>query len=558
MKLQKFDIGAEIISILTKGMYPNPYDAVREYIQNAIDAKAKNVSVKVRNNTLVIEDDGSGMNHDILRKALRIGVSDKRPGKDVGFMGIGIYSAYHLCDKLEIISRGDNDMPNKLTMNFGDMKALLIQQKEQRLKNEISGNDLIDLQSLLEDYIEITEDNEIPTTDFPEQGTRIKLSDIDPIFYSELSKFNDLADYLREVIPLHFDKKNFTWGAKIETEIIRICDEKNAHFEIINLELQVEARIETLYRPYKDIDFNKQGKSPQEPRFYPIKDADTFWGVAWGCLNDIRKVVTTENIRGFILKKQGFSIGNRENMVKYFPQLHTFFDRYVGEIIVTNERLLPTASRNDFEFSVLRTRFFEALQEVTAKFDEEGGNFQEWTKADEEVAKNTESLKKFNANYNLAKNAEALVSLISEVKNLSSNIEKRIKRKAFSPDKENYFATKTKVEELSEQVKILETSIQDKINSLIDHKKQTKEDREKSLKITQNIQKLNPPKIEENKYESILDLLEDLDIEPNEKLQTILEILDEKYIETFAKTKTMYYQILNDLKTEIQQRLETL
>jgi len=35
MKLSKFDIGAEIISILTKGMYQDPRDALREYIQNA-------------------------------------------------------------------------------------------------------------------------------------------------------------------------------------------------------------------------------------------------------------------------------------------------------------------------------------------------------------------------------------------------------------------------------------------------------------------------------------------------------------------------------------------
>ena len=36
MKVDKFDIGAEIISILTKGMYPDPRDAVREYIQNQL------------------------------------------------------------------------------------------------------------------------------------------------------------------------------------------------------------------------------------------------------------------------------------------------------------------------------------------------------------------------------------------------------------------------------------------------------------------------------------------------------------------------------------------
>ena len=68
MKLSKFDIGAEIISIITKGMYPDPKDALREYIQNGVDAHAKKMSVKIRQESIVVEDDGIGMNSDTLRK----------------------------------------------------------------------------------------------------------------------------------------------------------------------------------------------------------------------------------------------------------------------------------------------------------------------------------------------------------------------------------------------------------------------------------------------------------------------------------------------------------
>ena len=104
MKLSKFDIGAEIISIITKGMYPDPKDALREYIQNGIDAKAKDISIKIRQESIVIEDDGKGMNRKTLRDSVRMGVSDKNPSKDIGFMGIGIYSSFHLCGKMTIFS----------------------------------------------------------------------------------------------------------------------------------------------------------------------------------------------------------------------------------------------------------------------------------------------------------------------------------------------------------------------------------------------------------------------------------------------------------------------
>jgi len=35
------DIGAELLPVITRGLYRDPLDALREYIQNAIDAKAK-------------------------------------------------------------------------------------------------------------------------------------------------------------------------------------------------------------------------------------------------------------------------------------------------------------------------------------------------------------------------------------------------------------------------------------------------------------------------------------------------------------------------------------
>ena len=115
MELKKSDIGAELLSILTRGMYLDPLDALREYVQNGVDAKAKNIFIKIRQNTVVIEDDGEGMNATTMRKAIRLGISDKNPAKDVGFMGIGLYSSFHLCDKLLIYSKTKNVSPS----NFG-------------------------------------------------------------------------------------------------------------------------------------------------------------------------------------------------------------------------------------------------------------------------------------------------------------------------------------------------------------------------------------------------------------------------------------------------------
>ena len=230
MKLSKFDIGAEIISILTKGMYQDPRDALREYIQNAVDANSENIDVKIRQNSIIVEDDGTGMDYKVLRKAVRIGVSDKKPGKDVGFMGIGIYSAYHLCDKLIIYSKTKDSLPHKLEMNFSKMKEVLSEQKDLRLKNELSGDEFIDLQTLLEKYIFLSDENTLDPTEYPKKGTRVELIGVEPHFYKELTNFDFVANYLKDVVPLHFNFEEFEWGKEIEDKITKFV-------EILNLVL---------------------------------------------------------------------------------------------------------------------------------------------------------------------------------------------------------------------------------------------------------------------------------------------------------------------------------
>jgi hypothetical protein len=551
MKLSKFDIGAEVISIITKGMYPDPKDALREYIQNGVDAMGKNLQVKIRQESIVIKDDGKGMNHNVLRNAVRVGISDKNPTKNVGFMGIGIYSSFHLCEKLTIYSRGSENISNKLEMDFGKMKSILGNQKEERLSGKIKTEELIDLQTILETCISLTENGELNDEEFPAQGTSVELTKIEPEFYTALSNFDEVAEYLRNVIPLHFDDKNFRYANEIEMKITQLCKEKGQKFELINLSLQVNSRIETLYRPYKNMDFYRDIE-PQNPLFFSIEKNGVFFGVAWGCLNSVRKKMDNKSLRGFILKKQGFSIGNREGLIKFFPRGNTFFDRYSGEVIIVNSKILPNASRNDIEYSPLRSSFYEALTDVANKFDEKGQEYQEYSKGDDELATLLDKFKKEIGSYNeYEEDSERLVGTIVILKGIYKEIDGRIKRHGFREESE------PKAKELLANVKNLESTIQARIKVVTEKNKRPKPivqtiSKTDIAKNTSNIE-VNKPLETLKNYECLYDLLIDIDIKVEDDLKNLLYLIDEIFIQKVARSKAEYYQLLQQFKERAQE-----
>jgi hypothetical protein len=545
IKITKHDIGAEIISILTKGMYPDPRDALREYVQNGVDANAKNIEIKIRGNSIVIEDDGEGMDEGTMRKAIRIGISDKNPKIDVGFRGIGIYSSFHLCDNLYIYSKSNNDAPHLLIFDFKKMREILHQQQTARLKGRLSGNELVDLQSLLEKHIEF---RALELDKFPKMGTRVEMINLDPNFFKSLSKFDEVAEYLRQVVPLYFDPERFRWAQEIENRISEICKEYKAEFKLVNLTLQVNMQIKKLYRPYSDDLFEEE---PLKPLFKEIKTRGYFFGVAWGCLNSSRSKISDRDLRGFLVKKQGFAIGKRINVAKYFGRT-TYFDRYIGEIIVVHPDLLPNAPRTDFEISSLRVLFYEALSEVANYFNEKANEYQEYTKGDEQLDEAVKRLKELEANISFyAENTEQLIDIIVEVRRIHDEIEGRLERKALRKER------KEEAESVVESAKALEREIQKFINQTRKGIKAEYRGKSPEVKAIERIKRLPEIKLKKHEKlpENLTEVFDILGIPISEQLKKALELIDERFIQASASNKADYFLILKNLKEEMEDLL---
>jgi len=545
IRITKHHIGAEVISILTRGMYPDPKDALREYVQNGVDANAKNIEIKIRGTSIVVIDDGHGMSEDTMKAAIRVGISDKNPNADVGFRGIGIYSAFHLCDELCIYSKAKSKQtPYRLTFNFKGMRETLKKQEFDRLSGKITGEQLIDLQSILQSNIKLKKQD---VTKFPKTGTRVEIKGLDNSFFKSLAKFDEVASYLRQVVPLHFDQENFKWGKKIEKKICDICEKHNTALNLVNLNLQVDSKKENLYRAYTDKLFHEN--SPMLPVFQNIKLNNDFFGVAWGCLNQIRRKITDTELRGFILRKQGFALGKRSDMSRHFGKRTTYFDRYIGEIIVVTPDLLPNAARTDFEVSTLRTDFYKCLADVATSYNNKADEHQEFTKGDEELDKAIEYIEKVEDNilYSYEK-TDQLLDYLVEVRQISDQLKKRINRQVLRPQSID------RGKEVLKFARNLEKQIQIFISKSRSKKSQTTPE-DKSNKRRKKTPKKQSQSTSQTYPDTLVGVFESLDVTLSKDLNKSLEILDEKFVQASTSSKADYLEILKELKDELEELL---
>ncbi|MBI5606280.1 MAG: ATP-binding protein [Deltaproteobacteria bacterium] len=111
-------ISHRIIQLFSEGLYSSPNKAVEELVSNSFDAGAQNVHIilspdlREANATIVVIDDGEGMNNEGLKKHWIIGESTRRRvssrRKPIGKFGIGKLSTYVLASKLTHISKFGN------------------------------------------------------------------------------------------------------------------------------------------------------------------------------------------------------------------------------------------------------------------------------------------------------------------------------------------------------------------------------------------------------------------------------------------------------------------
>ncbi|QDY32708.1 ATP-binding protein [Clostridium sporogenes] len=114
---------------------------IAELIKNSKDANAKNITVDLSNyqNTIIIKDDGDGMNsEDIANKWGVVASNNKINNGLLGGKGIGRFSLFKLCNRFTIITRKVDSSELEFTI---DRNVLMSYSKAEDFKTEIYTNE---------------------------------------------------------------------------------------------------------------------------------------------------------------------------------------------------------------------------------------------------------------------------------------------------------------------------------------------------------------------------------------------------------------------------------
>lgn len=530
----KEDIGGEILPTLTSGLYRDTLDALREYIQNAIDAGTRDIDIAIDPDVVSIRDTGRGMTGEEARRAIRLGISDKNPAENIGFRGIGIYSAFNLCNSLEIYTKSERDETEyRIYFNFERIRRDLGEEEERRRRGLAPE---LFLELLLEDSVFVEPS---PTRVITGHGTIAILSGLLSEAYRRLNTWDMVVDYLQNVVPLPFSPA-FKYGPQIQERF----DKEN--IPVVPVTLTLGRHQESLYRPYTDSIFKYGGKHP--PAFFDIKDkkAGSF-GFAWVCVNDARETIKNLKVRGLLVKKSGFSLSDRRYLEPYFGRT-VYSRRITGEVIVADPRLIPNAARSDFENNSARQDFLEALPRFTREVDNWANRIQESDLAHEVLADITIRLSEITGQLpHIQRDREALLKLNADLVDLDRQLKPQVKRLE-SIDKEA----------LTRAQQLLHGAQSFVREALVSQRRIRTKFEEEIVKAVQRREEISPTAEQEARREDIpnhlLQVLDAYDLWDSSELRRVLQYFDESLLRTNLDSPT-YARVIQELREYLEESL---
>ncbi len=368
VQLESWEVGGELLDILSRGLYSDAKDALREYVQNGVDAEAEHTLITVDGSQAVIRDDGHGMDEEGIRIARRFGMSEKSPREMVGYRGIGIYSAFGICEEMTITSR-QAGMDNLVgwTFQFGEMRRLLEADKASDARHGVG------LPDLMYQYSELFVEPYHGNAD--DHFTVVEIDGLGEEYRAQLNNAGEVNDYLLNTIPVAFSEDGY--GDTVNGWLADYVDLNPVR---ITLRIADESEI-NVHPPVA------KGVYSPESDWIRAPD-DTPLAFVWYALSTNGKQLPMHEgseVSGFLMKVKGFTLGNRLALKGLWPAVGggTLYHHYTGEVhILATDQIYPNAARNDLESSPARQLFVKQAEDFFYPLSRKARAMQAMTRGD--------------------------------------------------------------------------------------------------------------------------------------------------------------------------------
>jgi Histidine kinase-, DNA gyrase B-, and HSP90-like ATPase len=375
---------APAVLILSSDLYPRKLEIVREYIQNASDAidafaaiadilkdtSEPQIKISIQGRSLLIFDNGIGMNQEEVSKLRRIAYSEKKAGEEAGYKGIGKLAGIAVADKLKISSTSYGDTKlHHFEFRAKDMREEIGQKKKQGVIEHASDA--------------IIRHTTLWSTDI-DRAAHFTLVEVRGISEScpELLDANRLKEYIGDIAPVDFSPE-FKWGARLSQHLRQNVPDYSP--KTVYLSKQNGERIR-ICKPYDN------SMMIAEPEYIEVHDKENLnntlalcWYATKGqeVLGQIRpagKIFSvdgeTDDLRdkkrfaGLVYKLFGFSVGDRSLPVRtLWGQSGPRALWFTGEIHIIDKNVLPTTDRSDFVENDSRARLYNAGERIPIKLN---------------------------------------------------------------------------------------------------------------------------------------------------------------------------------------------
>ncbi len=343
-------VGKDILELLSTSMYVDPFSIYREYVQNAadsIDEARENGLLGDREpgrvefmlegsgRTMRIRDNGIGVQSgDFVGRLTSFGASAKRGRGARGFRGVGRLAGLGYCQELVFRTRalGDKNV-SELRWDCRKLKAALR-----------SGEQNGDLQDLVRETVAI---REVDGAGYPEHFFEVELQGLVRHRNDQLLDPVAIGGYLSQVAPLPFSP-DFKFNGVIQENL-------REHVKLGNLEIRLTGREGPMYRPHRNWLDLGSGNSDgfKDVEFITIPGVDGGAAAVGWVLHHgyVGALPLSTLVKGLRFRVGNVQVGDDRLLEELFPEAR-FNSWAVGEIHVTDPRVIPNGRRDHFEQNV--------------------------------------------------------------------------------------------------------------------------------------------------------------------------------------------------------------